>query len=170
MSSCLCSASVSLAALPWHPPAYHILSFLCLSPILPFGPRFRLSACVCVSICVCVCVCLLCVCVSLSLSAPHLSSVFKHNRLLRVAGDQVPAGVGPADHGLQRVPDLGHRGVLLAAALRPSGQAGQDQRLGRRQQQPLRVAAGTERWRPHAGPHSACNRAELRVASAKYGL
>ena len=143
MSPCLCSAFTSLAALQWHPPAYHILSFLCLSPILPFGPCFRLSVCVFLSVCLCVSVC---VSVSLFLG-PHLSSVFKHNRLFRVAGAQVPAGVGPPDHGLQRVPDLGHRGLLLAAALRPAGQAGQDQRLGRSHQQPLRVAAGREHWR-----------------------
>lgn len=77
-----------------------------------------------------------------SLRLLNIHSVFKHGRLLRAAGDEVPAHLRQANFSLQLFPDLGHRQLHVAPPLRPSGQAREDKRLVSRQQQPLRVDPG----------------------------
>lgn len=77
-----------------------------------------------------------------SLRLLNIHSLFKHGRLLRAAGDEVPAHLRQANFSLQFFPDLGHRQLHMAPQLRPSGQAREDKRLVSRQQQPLRVDPG----------------------------
>lgn len=73
-------------------------------------------------------------------------------RVFGADGHEVSPGVQPADHRLQHVPDVGAGGLRLAPPPRPSGQTGQDQRLDRRHQQPLRMAPGAEPLRHSATP------------------
>lgn len=77
-----------------------------------------------------------------SLRLLNIHSLFKHGRLLRAAGDEVPAHLRQAHFSLQLFPHLGHRQLHVAASLRPSGQAREDKRLVSREQQPLRVDPG----------------------------
>lgn len=71
-----------------------------------------------------------------------IHSLFKHDRLLRAHGDEVPSHLRQPVDLLQCLPHLGHRQLHLAASVRPTGQAREDQRLDRGHKQPLRVAPG----------------------------
>lgn len=75
----------------------------------------------------------------------HFHSLFKHFRLFRADGHEVPVGVWPSDHSVQHLPHLEHRGLHLASSLRPTGQTRKDQRLDCCFQQPVWVATG-RRW------------------------
>lgn len=72
----------------------------------------------------------------------NIHSLFKHDRLLRATGNEVPAHLRQPHFSLQFVPNLGHRQLHVAPSLCPSGQAREDQRLVSRAQQPLRVDPG----------------------------
>lgn len=77
-----------------------------------------------------------------SLRLLNIHSLFKHGRLLRATGNEVPAHLRQAHFSLQFIPYLGHRQLHVAPSLCPSGQAREDKRLVSRAQQPLWVDPG----------------------------
>lgn len=68
-----------------------------------------------------------------------IHSLFKHGRLLRASGNEVPAHLRCTDFSLQLFPHVGYWQLHVAPPLCPSGQAREDKRLVSRAQQPLRV-------------------------------
>lgn len=71
-----------------------------------------------------------------------IHSLFKHGRLLRASGNEVPAHLRRADFGLQLFPHVGHRYLHVAPSVCPPGKAREDKRLVSCAQQPLRVDPG----------------------------
>lgn len=79
-------------------------------------------------------------CLSLPLLKIH--SLFKHNRLLRASGNEVPAHLRCTDFSLQRLPHVGDWQLHVAPSICSSGQAREDKRMVSCTQQPLRVDPG----------------------------